>query len=100
MFERYAKSLKVLLSRGDGLAFAAALLLALGVYFFLQTLVEGLISPIVAAVLNEPSIHMLGFTINGSEFSYGSVIAGLILLVLVFAVAATASRAGNDDRGS
>ncbi|HEX5929059.1 MAG TPA: hypothetical protein VFY48_06665 [Solirubrobacterales bacterium] len=72
---------------------AAALLMALAVYFFLQTLVEALIGPAIAALFGEPSIYLLSFTVNHSEFAYGSALAGLILLVLAFAVVVFFSRA-------
>ena len=78
---------------GEAVAVAAALLIALAVYFFLQTLVEALVAPIIAALLGEPSIYLLSFTINHSEFAYGSALAGLILLVLAFAVVVLFSRA-------
>jgi large conductance mechanosensitive channel len=87
------RSFRQLVLRGDLFAIAAALLMALAAYFFLQTLVEGLIAPAVAAVFGKPSIHLLSFTINHSEFSYGSVLVGLILFVLAFIVVAALSKA-------
>lgn len=96
MIERYAKSLEELILRGGALAIAAALLMALAVYSFLQTLVEGLVAPAIAALFDEPDIYLLHFTVNGSDFRYGTVLAGFVLLVLAFVVVAVLSRIRQD----
>lgn len=79
--------------KGDLLATAAALLLALAAYFFLQMLVEGLIAPLIAAIFSEPGLYALSFSIGETEFGYGSVLTGLILLILAIAVAALVVKA-------
>ncbi|HKF81764.1 MAG TPA: MscL family protein [Solirubrobacterales bacterium] len=95
------RDLRALLLKGDLFALAAALLLALAAFSFLQALVEGLISPLIAAVFDKASIYLLGFTINGSEFSYGTVLAALIVVicagVLIFFAGAALRR---DDDGT
>jgi len=88
MIESYLKTLREFVLKGDPIAIGAAFLLALAVYSFLQTLVEGLVAPAIAALFDKPDIYLLHFTINGSDFPYGSVLVGLILLVLVFVVVA------------
>lgn len=93
MIQAYSKSFREFMMRGDTIVIAAAFLIALAVYFFLQTLMEGLIAPAVAALFDEPDIYLLSFTINGSDFRYGTVLVGLILLVLVFAVVAVVAKA-------
>ncbi|HMI80410.1 MAG TPA: MscL family protein [Solirubrobacterales bacterium] len=86
MIGEISKRLKDLVGRGDLFALAAALLLALAAFYFLQALVEGLIAPAVAAILGEPGLYALTFTVNGAEFGYGSVLTGLILLAVALAV--------------
>jgi large-conductance mechanosensitive channel len=93
MIKRYAKSLEEFMLRGDAIAIAAALLIALPVYSFLQTLVEGLVAPAIAALFDKEDIYLLHFTVSGSDFPYGNVLVGLILLILAFVVVALLSKA-------
>jgi large-conductance mechanosensitive channel len=96
MIKRYSTSLGDLMLRGNAIAIAAALLMALAIYSFLQTLVEALVAPAVAALFNKPDIYLLQFTIDGSDFPYGSVLVGLILLVLVLVVVAVLAKVRQD----
>jgi large-conductance mechanosensitive channel len=88
MIRAYSKSLKEFVLKGDPIAIGAALLVALAAYFFLQTLVEGLIGPAIAAIFSKPGLYALSFTVNEAEFGYGSVLSGLILLALALIVVA------------
>lgn len=81
-----SKGFRDVVLNGEAITIAAALLMALAIYSFLQTLVEAMIDPLVAAIVDEPSLIALRFTVNGNEVSYGSALIGLILLVLAFAV--------------
>lgn len=85
--------------KGDTIAIAAAFLMALAVYYFLQTLIEGLVAPAIAALFNKPDIYVLHFTINGSDFRYGSVLVGLILLALALVVVAVVGKAREGAEG-
>lgn len=87
------KRLKEFMLKGDATGTAAALLIALAIYFFLQSIVEGLIAPVLAAPFGEPSLHLVGFTVNGSEFAYGTVLIGLIVLILAGVLVAVLSQA-------
>lgn len=102
MIEGSSRIAKKVLASGDLFTLAAALLMALAVYFFLQTLVEGLIAPFIAVVFSEPGIYALTFSLDGTEFGYGAVLSALILLVLVFLVVAGAAkfRQASDDRST
>lgn len=87
------ESVKKALRDGDLFTIAASLLVALAAYFFLQTLVEGLISPAVAVIFDEPGgLYTMTFSIEGTDFGYGSVFSALIVLVLAFLVVAWAGR--------
>jgi large-conductance mechanosensitive channel len=80
------RSLRELVLKGDLFTIAAALLVALASFYFLQALVEGLVGPAFAAIVNEPGLYSLSFTINEAEFGYGSVLTSLILLALAVVV--------------
>ncbi|HEY3434992.1 MAG TPA: MscL family protein [Solirubrobacterales bacterium] len=92
MIKAYSKSLREFIARGDAIVVAAAFLIALGTFYFLQTLMEGLVAPALAALFDEPDIYALHFTINGSAFRYGEVLVGLILLALAFVVVAVVGK--------
>jgi large-conductance mechanosensitive channel len=102
MFGGIVNDFKRLLLRGDLFGIAAALLLALATFFFLQMLVEGLIGPAIAAVFSEPGLYALSFSVNHAEFGYGSVLSALIMLALAIAIVVLVSRAreGADGRSS
>ena len=82
-----------LVMRGDVFATAAALLMALAAFYFLQSLVEGLIAPAFAAIFSQPGLYALSFRVRGTEFGYGNVLTALILLVVAFVVVALLSKA-------
>jgi large conductance mechanosensitive channel len=42
-----------------------------------QTIVKGLITPLIAAIVGEPDFGALHFTINGSRFLYGDFLNAL-----------------------
>jgi large conductance mechanosensitive channel len=72
---------KAFMLKGDLITVAVGLVMALATYGLVNTLVEGLITPIIAAIFGEPSFSGLSFTINESEFLYGAVISAAIVLV-------------------
>jgi len=70
---------------GNLIEVAVALIMALAMFALVQALVADLITPIIAAIVGEPSFEDLTFTINGSEFRYGDFINALITFVSVAA---------------
>jgi large-conductance mechanosensitive channel len=98
MIKEYSTDLKEFLAKGGLGGLGAALLLALATFYFLQALVEGLVAPALAAIVSEPGLYALTFTVNGTQFGYGSVLTGLILLALAFIVVALVAklRQGNE----
>jgi large conductance mechanosensitive channel len=70
---------------GNLIEVAVALIMALATFALVQALVADLITPIIAAIVGEPSFEDLTFTINGSEFRYGDFINALITFVSVAA---------------
>lgn len=83
-----SRNLRQLLLEGDLLAIAAGLLLGLAAYYFVQSLVEGLIGPVIAAVFNEAGLYALSFRAGNGEVGYGYVLSALIVLVLALVAVA------------
>ena len=65
---------------------AVGLIMALAMFALVQALVADLITPIIAAIVGEPSFADLSFTIaNDSEFRYGHFINAMITFVCIAA---------------
>jgi large conductance mechanosensitive channel len=72
------KGFRDFVTGGNLIEVAVGLIMALATFALVQALVADLITPIVAAVVGEPSFSDLTFTINESEFRYGDFINALI----------------------
>ena len=72
--------------RGNVVDLAVAVVLGTAFTAVVNAVVVGLLTPLVAAVVGEPSFGDLGFTVNGSRFVYGALLDALIAFVLVAAV--------------
>jgi large conductance mechanosensitive channel len=70
---------------GNLIEVAVGLIMALATFALVQALVADLITPIIAAIVGEPSFEDLTFTINGSEFRYGDFINAMITFASVAA---------------
>ena len=79
------KEFKDFLTRGNLIEIAVGLVLAVAVTAVVDSLVQGLIMPLVAAVAGEPSFDSFTFTINGAEFFYGTFITQLVKFALTAA---------------
>ena len=66
------------MTRGNLIEVAVGLIMALATFALVQALVADLITPIIAAIVGEPSFEDLTFTINDSEFRYGDFINAAI----------------------
>jgi large conductance mechanosensitive channel len=75
------KGFKEFLLKGDLITTAVGIAMGLVTVALTTSLVENLITPIVAAIFGEPDFSGLHFTINGSEFNYGAFINSLITFV-------------------
>ena len=64
---------------------AVGLIMALAIFALVQALVADLITPIIAAIIGEPSFGDLTFTINDSEFRYGDFINATITFASIAA---------------
>jgi large conductance mechanosensitive channel len=74
------------LLRGNLLEIAVGLVLALAFTAVVTSLVEDLLTPLLAAIFGEPDFSGLTFTINDSTFRYGEFLNAVIAFVLVAAV--------------
>ena len=85
-------------------------MLALAFTMVVNSLVEDLITPLIAAIFGKPDFSGLTFTINESTFRYGEFLNALIAFVLIAAVlfflvvkpmnALAARRAGREDEAT
>ena len=71
------------ITRGNLIETAVALVMALATVALVNSLIESLITPLIGAMVGEPSFEDLTFTINGSEFFYGSFINAVITFVSI-----------------
>jgi len=80
------KEFREFLLRGNLIEIAVGLVLALAFTTVVTSLVEDLITPIIAAIFGQPDFSGLTFTINDSTFRYGEFLNALIAFVLIAAV--------------
>jgi large conductance mechanosensitive channel len=73
------------LLRGNVVDLAVAVVIGAAFGVVISAVVEGLLTPLIAAIFGEPDFSALSFTINGSEFRYGIVINALITFLTVAA---------------
>lgn len=76
---------KEFLLRGNVVDLAVAVVIGAAFGAVIAAVVEGLLTPLIAAIFGEPDFRALSFTINGSEFRYGIVINALITFLTVAA---------------
>jgi large conductance mechanosensitive channel len=72
--------------RGNLVDLAVAVVVGTAFTAVVTSLVEDLITPLIAAAGGEPDFSALTFTINGSEFRYGDFVNALLTFLLVAAV--------------
>jgi large conductance mechanosensitive channel len=79
------RDFKDFLFRGNLIELAVAVVIGLAFAAVVTALVEGLITPLIAAIFGQPDFSNLTFTINDSVFRYGDFLNALITFVLVAA---------------
>jgi large conductance mechanosensitive channel len=79
------RDFKDFLFRGNLIELAVAVVIGLAFAAVGTALVEGLITPLIAAIFGQPDFSDLTFTINDSVFRYGDFLNALITFVLVAA---------------
>jgi large conductance mechanosensitive channel len=77
---------KQFLLRGNLVALAVAVVIGVAFAAVVASLVENIITPLIAALGGEPDFSSLSFEINGSSINYGLFINALLSFVIVAAV--------------
>jgi large conductance mechanosensitive channel len=72
--------------RGNVIDLAIAVVIGAAFGSVVTAVVEGLITPLIAAIGGQPDFGALSFTINKSEFLYGDVLNKIISFLIVAAV--------------
>ncbi|MEX0682038.1 MAG: large conductance mechanosensitive channel protein MscL [Dehalococcoidia bacterium] len=70
----FLNEFKAFLTRGNVVDLAVAVVIGVAFGALVTSLVEDLITPVIAAIVGEPDFSGLTFTINDSVFRYGSFI--------------------------
>jgi large conductance mechanosensitive channel len=80
------KEFREFILRGNLIDLAVAVVIGTAFTVLVTSMVEDLMTPLIAAIGGEPDFSALTFTINGSEFRYGEFINALIAFLIVSAV--------------
>ncbi len=80
------KDFKQFLGRGNLIDLAIAVVLGVAFAAVVTSLVEDLITPLIAALFGEPDFSALSFELNGSVFRYGDFLNALFSFVVIAAV--------------
>ena len=74
---------KTFILRSNVLELAVAVVVSVAFTAIVTSLVENIITPIIAAIGGQPDFSALTFTINNSEFRYGAFINSLISFLII-----------------
>ena len=81
-----AKDFKEFVLKGDVVALAVAVVIAIAFGLVITAFVANIVTPLIAAIGGQPDFGQLDFTINGSRFQYGLFINALISFLIIAAV--------------
>jgi large conductance mechanosensitive channel len=79
------KEFRDFLLRGNLVELAVAFVLGIAFAAVVTSLVDDLITPIIAMIFGKPDFNDLTFTINGAQFRYGAFLTSLAQFVAVAA---------------
>lgn len=77
------KGFRDFILRGNVVDLAVGVMIGAAFNAVVTALVADLLTPLVAAIFKQPNFSTLTFTINGSQFLYGSFINAIISFLLV-----------------
>lgn len=80
------REFKEFLLRGNLVELAVAFVIGVAFAAVVTSLVENLITPLIAAIFGKPDFSDLTFTINESTFRYGAFVTALLTFVIIAAV--------------
>jgi large conductance mechanosensitive channel len=90
---------KAFINKGDVVTIAVGLVLALYFKQIVDKFIEGIITPILAAIFGEPNYASIGFELGDAFVSIGLVIGAVIDFVVVAFILFLMIRAYNKWRG-
>jgi large conductance mechanosensitive channel len=79
------KEFREFILRGNVIDLAIAVVLGAAFGAVVTSLVNNLLTPLIAMIFGEPDFGALSFTINGAEFRYGAFINALISFLTIAA---------------
>ncbi len=79
------KGFREFVLRGNVVDLAVAVVVGAAFGAVVTSLVENLLTPLIAAVGGQPDFGRLAFTLNGSRFGYGAFLNALISFVVIAA---------------
>ena len=90
---------KDFINKGDVVLVAVGLVMALAFKTIIDSLIEGVINPIVAAIVGEESLSDFGFDLGDARISIGLVINAIVYFVAVALILFFVVKAYNRWRG-
>ena len=89
------KGFKQFLLRGNAVDLAVGVVIGAAFGAVVNSMVKGLLTPFIAAVVKQPDFSSISFTINGSKLLVGDFINALVSFVIIAAAVYFASRAAD-----
>ena len=77
---------KDFMNQGDFVTIAVGLIIALQTVAVVKAIIDGIISPILSAIVGKNSLDQFGFDIGNARISIGLVVAALINFVVILAI--------------
>ena len=77
---------KDFMNQGDFVTIAVGLIIALQTVAVVKAIIDGIISPILSAIVGKNSFDQFGFDIGDARISIGLVLAALINFVAILAI--------------
>ena len=72
--------------RGNVIDLAVAVVIGAAFGAVVTSMVEALVTPLIAAIGGQPDFSGLAFTVNGSEVRYGAFLTALLAFLIIAAV--------------
>jgi large conductance mechanosensitive channel len=77
---------KDFMNRGDFVTIAVGLIIALQTVAVVNAIIEGIINPIIAAIVGKNNLNEFGFDIGDARISIGLVISALLTFIVVLII--------------
>lgn len=79
------KGFKQFLLRGNAVDLAVGVVIGAAFGNIINSLVKGLLTPFIAAVVKQPDFSAISFTIRGSKFLFGDFVNAVVSFVIIAA---------------